>query len=315
MATETILIPAAGATNVNRLRRLWQRFALLDYWALTKPEVNFLIGIATLTGFALAYQGTLPDFPFSKLAQTLLGTLLVASGTATLNQWMERSFDLQMRRTARRPVATGRISASTAFVFGCLLSLAGIGYLVRYVNSLASLLALITLLLYLLLYTPSKRKTPLCVLIGALPGAMPPLIGWAALSGTLGARAWLLFAMVFLWQFPHVMAIAWMYREDYDRAGFKVLPRPWGEKVQFLIWQTTLPTLALIALTLVAMVSGHYSSLSLVGVVLMSVSFLHKTRQLAIRLDRTSARQLLYASIIYLPLLFGLMMLGRMRGV
>jgi len=198
--------------------------AVSDYWALTKPEVNFLILITTFAGFYLAHPSGAVGFRALPLVHTLLGTLLVASGAATLNQFLERSFDAQMRRTARRPLASGRIKPSHALWFGVFLSLAGVVYLALAVYLLASLLALLTLLTYLFLYTPLKRKTSLCTFVGAFPGAASPLIGWAAARGRLDAEAWALFAVVFLWQFPHFMAIAWMYREDYARAGYVVLP-------------------------------------------------------------------------------------------
>ena len=201
---------------------------LSDYWALTKPEVNFLILITTFTGFYLGGAHAGQQFSLLALFNTLFGTLLVASGTATLNQYIERNFDAEMRRTARRPAAAGRLRPHAVLVFGILLSAAGSVYLAAAAGVLASLLALLTLLSYLFLYTPLKRKTPLCVLVGAFPGAMPPLIGWAAASGGLNKEAWLLYALVFLWQFPHFMAIAWMYREDYDRAGYQMLPKGQG---------------------------------------------------------------------------------------
>jgi protoheme IX farnesyltransferase len=197
---------------------------LADYWTLTKPEVNLLIVITTLAGFCLALPSHIEHFPVLLLINALLGTLLVASGTGTLNQFIERDFDAEMRRTAKRPIPAGRIAASSALWFGILLSCAGCVYLAVAVNALASFLALITLLSYLFVYTPLKRKTPLSTLVGALPGAMPPLIGWAAASGRLNLEAWTLYAILFLWQFPHFMAIAWMYREDYARAGYMVLP-------------------------------------------------------------------------------------------
>src|SRR5437868_6208273 len=156
-----------------------------DYWALTKPEVNFLIAMATFTGFSLGHATEPQGFPFSLLIHTLLGTLLVASGTGTLNQYIERKFDAQMRRTARRPAASGRLKPGAVLAFGIALAAMGSIYLAATVNLLASGLAVLTLLSYLFVYTPLKRKTPLCVLIGALPGAMPPLIGWAAAAGRL----------------------------------------------------------------------------------------------------------------------------------
>src|SRR6202035_4341082 len=200
-----------------------RRFAgsrLSDYWALTKPEVNFLILITTGVGFYLGCGNEARPLSVISLFNTLLGTLLVASGTGTLNQFIERGFDAQMRRTARRPAAAGRVEPQAVLVFGIALAAAGSVYLTATVNGLASMLAVLTLLTYLFLYTPLKRKTPLCVLVGAFPGAMPPLIGWAAASGRLSPEGWALYAALFLWQFPHFMAIAWMYREDYSRAGY-----------------------------------------------------------------------------------------------
>src|SRR5271165_3586229 len=198
------------------------RSKLRDYYALTKPEVNLLILMTTSTGYYLASRG---PFRIAGLMNTLAGTLLVASGTATLNQWMERIWDGQMRRTASRPLPSGRLSTREAFLFGILLSVAGGLYLLVAVNALSALLAVSTLLSYLLVYTPLKRKTPLCTLLGAFPGAMPVLIGWAGASASIGRHAWFLFAVLFLWQFPHFLAIALMYRDDYTRAGYKMLPQ------------------------------------------------------------------------------------------
>src|ERR1700726_3655156 len=198
--------------------RVWGN-TLSDYWALTKPEVNFLILITTGVGFFVGCGNEARPMSFLGLFNTLLGTLLVASGTGTLNQYIERKFDAQMRRTARRPAAAGRLKPAAVLAFGISLAGAGSVYLAVAVNPLASVLAILTLLSYLFVYTPLKRKTPLCVLVGAFPGAVPPLIGWAAARGRLDPEAWTLYAALFLWQFPHFMAIAWMYREDYDRAG------------------------------------------------------------------------------------------------
>ena len=196
---------------------------LSDYWMLTKPEVNFLIVLTTLAGFYLVS----PPRPWRILLlfNTLLGTLLVASGTGTLNQYIERNFDSLMRRTSRRPLPAGRIVHVHALWFGLGLSIAGGLWLAVFVNLIASLIALLTLGTYLLFYTPMKRRTPLCTLVGAFPGAAPPLIGYAAATGRITSEAWLLYAILFLWQFPHFMAIAWMYREDYARAGYLTLPR------------------------------------------------------------------------------------------
>ena len=195
---------------------------LKDYYTLTKPEVNLLILMSTSAGYYLGSSGPLR---MGRLFITLLGTLLLASGTATLNQLMERNYDARMRLTANRPLVSGRITSREALRFGLALSAVGGALLAVSVNVLSALLAIGTLLGYLLVYTPLKRKTPLCTLLGAVPGAMPTLIGWAAASGSVAQNAWLLFGILFLWQFPHFLAIALLYREDYAAAGFRMLPR------------------------------------------------------------------------------------------
>jgi heme o synthase len=285
--------------------------ALADYWALTKPDVNLLILITTAAGFCLALPAHFVGFPILLLVHTLTGTLLVASGTATLNQFVERRFDAQMRRTKRRPLAAGRIEPTRALWFGIGLSVSGAIYLAGTVNLLASLLAVLTLLSYLLLYTPLKRKTPLCTLVGAFPGAAPPLIGWAAASGTLSLEAWVLYGLVFLWQFPHFMAIAWMYREDYVRAGYLVLPH--GERRNsFMGLQAVLPSFGLIALSVAPMLMGTDGLVYMAGALLFSSCFLYYGGQLAIRKTSDAARRLLLASILYLPAVFVLLVLDRM---
>jgi len=306
MATEAT-IGSLEVAPVER-RRLWQAFA--DYWVLTKPEVNLLIAITTLAGFSLALPNHAHPFPYLLLANTLLGTLLVAGGTGTLNQYIERGFDAQMRRTWRRPLAAGTLRPRNVLGFGVLLSAAGGIYLAVAVNLLASLLAVLTLASYLFLYTPLKRKTPLCTLVGAFPGAMPPLIGWAAASGKLSLEAWVLYGIVFLWQFPHFMAIAWMYREDYARAGYQVLPFG-GRRVPFMAWQSVVPSLALIPLSLTPALLGHAGFFYLVGALLLSVGFLYYGVRLTLMRSNAIARQLLTASIIYLPFVSLLMLFDK----
>jgi protoheme IX farnesyltransferase len=281
-----------------------------DYWALTKPEVNFLILVTTFAGFYLASKPGSDGFRILPAVQTLLGTLLVASGTGTLNQYLERVFDAQMRRTARRPLASGRIRSSHALWFGISLSLAGAVFLAVAVNVLASLLALVTHLTYLFLYTPLKRKTPLCTLIGAFPGAVPPLIGWAAARGRLDPEAWVLYTMVFVWQFPHFMAIAWMYREDYARAGYLVLPLD-ERRDCFVIWQSAGVSLFLIPLTLVPTIVGEAGLVYSVGALIFGSFFFFCSARFASRRSNVAARQLLAASIVYLPAVFILMMLNK----
>jgi heme o synthase len=275
---------------------------LSDYWALTKPEVNFLILITTGVGFYLGCGSEARTFSFISLFNTLLGTLLVASGTGTLNQFIERKFDAQMRRTARRPAAAGRLKPAAVLAFGIALAAAGTVYLAAVVNLLASLLAALTLLTYLFLYTPLKRKTPLCVLVGAFPGAMPPLIGWAAASGRLSIEAGILYAIVFLWQFPHFMAIAWMYREDYDRAGYLVLPKG-NARIPFVTMETLSPLVALIAISIVQFPIRHAAIFYCAGA-LLSIGFLYFGLEFVLQRSRAAARRLLAASIVYLPLLF-----------
>jgi len=283
---------------------------LADYWALTKPEVNFLILITTFVGFYLASPRD-GRFSFAGLFNTLLGTLLVASGTGALNQYLERKFDAQMRRTARRPAAAGRLTPSAVLVFGTALAAVGSIYLAIAVNLLASMLATLTLLTYLFVYTPLKRRTPLCTMVGAFPGAMPPLIGWAAASGNLTLQAWSLYALLFLWQFPHFMAIAWMYREDYDRAGYLVLPHDGSARARFVNCQTLLPLLALAPLSLLPGLAGASRTFYWIGACLLSLGFLYYGTQFVLNKSGPAARRLLAASIIYLSLLFVLIILPR----
>jgi heme o synthase len=235
--------------------------------------------------------------------------LLVASGAATLNQFLERSFDAKMRRTARRPLAAGRISPLNVLWFGIALSVAGALYLAA-LNRLTALLAVLTLLGYLFLYTPLKRKTPLCTLVGAFPGAVPPLIGWAAARGRLDPEAWALYLIVFLWQFPHFMAIAWMYRDDYSRAGYHVLPtQPLRDR--FVTWQSFVCSLALVPVALIPGMTGDSDAVYSVGAAVLSLVLLYFSGRFAFRRSNITARQLLVTSILYLPLLFTLLMFDK----
>jgi protoheme IX farnesyltransferase len=251
----------------------------------------------------------LVHFPWILLLHTLLGTVLVASGAGALNQVIERRFDAQMRRTARRPIAAGRIEPSHALVFGTLVSLAGLLYLALAVRPTASLLALLTLGGYLFLYTPLKRRTPMCTLVGAFPGAMPVLIGYVAATGKLDAQAWVLYAILFLWQFPHFMAIAWMYREDYGRAGYQVLP-PGRGKASFMAWQSVLPALVLLSVAS-PMALRPANPVFIVGTFLLGLGFLYFAARFALIRSSQSARRLLFVSIVYLPLVFVLQVVAR----
>jgi len=300
-----------AATNVslNPFSQQALKSKLGDYYALTKPEVNLLILMTTSAGYYLASRGPLR---IGGLLNTLLGTLLVASGTATLNQWMERVWDGQMRRTASRPLPSGRVSAREGFLFGMLLSVAGAAYLAFAVNGLAALLALSTLLSYLLVYTPLKRKTPVCTLLGAFPGAMPTLIGWAGASATLNRNAWFLFAILFLWQFPHFLAIALMYREDYLRAGYRMLPH-FDLDSRFTRAEIVGFTLVLVVTTMLP-ATGHGGPAYLTAMALAGAFLLYHVARLAGFSSTVLARRVVHASVIYLPVVLGIMIAWKAWG-
>jgi heme o synthase len=282
------------------------RSKLRCYYTLTKPEVNLMILMTTSAGYYLAAPGPMRILG---LINTLIGTLLVASGTATLNQWMERNWDGQMRRTASRPLPSQRLSSSEALTFGVLLSLAGGLYLLVSVNLLSALLAVGTLLSYLLIYTPLKRKTPLCTLLGAFPGAMPTLIGWAGASGHISRPAWFLFAVLFLWQFPHFLAIALMYREDYSRAGYHMLPA-FDRDSRFTRLEILGFALALIIVTMIPQTAGTalwYRA----GMLLAGTFLLYHAVNLVRSSTTVLAGRLLHASVLYLPVVLVIMVAGK----
>jgi heme o synthase len=292
-ATNGMAKPTSLQTLPSRLR---------DYYTLTKPEVNLLILMTTSAGYYLASRG---PFRIGGLLNTLAGTLLVASGTATLNQWMERMWDGRMRRTASRPLPSGRLSAREALLFGMLLSLAGGLYLALTVNALSALLAVATLLSYLLIYTPLKRKTPLCTLLGAVPGAMPTLIGWSGAGFGIDRRAWFLFALLFLWQFPHFLAIALMYREDYARAGYRMLPN-FDLDSRFTRAEILGFTVVLVAVTLLPL-SGRGGPVYLTAMGVAGAFFLYHVLKLTKSTSVVLASRVVHASVIYLPVVLGMM--------
>lgn len=269
---------------------------LRDYITLTKPEVNLLILMTTSAGFYLGSRGPMH---VTGLLNTLVGTLLVASGTATLNQWMERTWDGQMRRTASRPLPSGRISTREAFGFGMAVSVAGGLYLAFTVNLLSALLAIFTLLSYLLIYTPLKRKTPLCTALGAIPGAMPTLIGWAGATAAINLNAWFLFAILFLWQFPHFLAIALMYREDYARAGYRMLPH-FDQDSRFTRAEILGFTLILILATMLPAVA-HVGPVYLFAMASSGAYLLFHVGKLMQSTSRALASRVVHASVLYLP--------------
>jgi protoheme IX farnesyltransferase len=282
------------------------RSKLKDYYTLTKPEVNLLILMTTSAGYYLASPGSVR---IAGMLNTLVGTLLVASGTATLNQWMERIWDGKMRRTASRPLPSGRLTSREALLFGIGLSVAGGLYLLLAVNLLSSLLAVSTLLSYLLIYTPLKRKTPLCTLLGAFPGAMPTLIGWAGASAAISRQAWVLFAILFLWQFPHFLAIALMYRDDYSRAGYHMLPA-FDRDTRFTRAEIVGFTLILILATMLPLLdrAGVYSW---AGMCLAAAFLLYHVGKLAVSSSTVRASRLLHASVLYLPVVLVIMVAAK----
>lgn len=281
------------------------------YLELTKPRITWLILMSTAIGFYFGQAGA-PDWAL--LAHCLLGTALIASGTATLNQWYERDADGRMRRTAARPIPSGRVPARNALLFGIALVAAGEIELALGVNSLTAWLGLFTVASYLLLYTPLKQKTWWSTTVGAFPGAMPPLIGFAAARGGLTPESWVLFAIIFLWQFPHFYAIAWMYREDYGRAGIRMLPvvEPDGRSTarQVLAFSVLLIPASLLPGFLSMASHWYLAAAAVLGALLLRA---------AVRLSRErtaqSARGVLKASVLYLPLLYLALVAGSRRGL
>jgi protoheme IX farnesyltransferase len=271
-----------------------------DYLELTKPRITWLILMSTGIGYYFGHRGAVD---WLLLFHALMGTALIASGTATLNQWYERDADSKMRRTLARPIPAGRLSARNALLFGLALLLSGELELTLGVNHLTAWLGLFTIASYLLLYTPLKRRTWWSTTVGAFPGAMPPLIGFAAAAGTLTAEAWVLFAIIFLWQFPHFYAIAWMYRDDYARAGIRMLPvvEPDGLSTSRQIVLTALLLIPASLLPGFFSMTGHWylaAALALGGLFLKSAVKAARER------TACNARGVLRASVIYLPLLY-----------
>ncbi len=271
-----------------------------DYLALAKPRLNLLVVATSAAGY---YLGAPAGPHLLPMAQAVAGTALVAGGAAVLNQVYERDTDKLMRRTRMRPLPDGRVSVNDARVFGLVLASAGMALLAVAANTLAALLALATLVTYLALYTPMKRRSSIATLVGAVPGALPPLIGWTAAHGSLSMGGWSLFAIVFLWQIPHFMAIAWLYREDYRSAGFPMLPviEPDGRSTgrQAVIYAVILVPVSL-APSFVGVSGFAYFWIALV----LGAALLALATRFALARNERSARALFFGSIIYLPLIW-----------
>jgi len=276
------------------------------YVSLTKPRIVVMVLVTVGVGFLLGARGSAHP---ATLSLTLLGTALVAGGASTLNQWMERARDARMRRTANRALPRGRLGAVEAASFGVGLGLAGTAILLWGANWLAAAVAVSTLLLYVFVYTPLKPWTTLNTAIGAIPGALPPVIGWAAATETLGIEAFSLFLIVFLWQFPHFLAIAWIYREDYARGGLKMLP---GVDPQGALTgrQATIYALALIPAGLLPATIGLAGPVYFVGALVLGLLYLVVAIQFWTGVSESTARRLLRMSFFYLPLVLLLLVLN-----
>jgi protoheme IX farnesyltransferase len=279
------------------------------YLALTKPDVSFLVVMTTLAGFYLGSRGALD---WLLMAHTVFATTLVAAGTSALNHFIERDTDAHMRRTAMRPLPSGQLSAREAQTFGLILVVIGVAYLALTAGIEASLLGVFTSASYLAVYTPLKKRTALATAVGAIPGAMPPLIGWVAAGRTLNLEAFVLFAVLFLWQFPHFMAISWMYREDYARAGLHMIPpgdQSRGSATFLIILLTGLALLPISLLTSILGLTGplYYFGAVVVGFLLIQVCLWAGRTKSNVR-----AKWLMHATVLHLPLLLGLMMYDKL---
>ncbi|HUO29825.1 MAG TPA: heme o synthase [Bryobacteraceae bacterium] len=278
-----------------------------DYLELTKPRITLLILICAAVGY---WFGCGSSFHWTTLANALLGTAFLASGTAALNQWYEVDSDAKMRRTRRRPLPAGRIPRANGLVFGLLLSAAGFGDLWYGTNLLAAALGLFTLLSYLLLYTPLKQRSPACTTVGAIPGAMPPVIGYVAAGHGIHAGAIALFLILFIWQFPHFDAIAWMYRDDYARGGIRMLPviDPDGQSTmrRVLVCSGLLIPISLVPRFL-GMTGGWYATVA----ILAGIGIFYFSARMGRKRNLASAHALLLATVLCLPALLGVMVIDR----
>jgi protoheme IX farnesyltransferase len=286
------------------------RSRLADYLALTKPRVNAMVLVTTGVGYYLGSAGRPLLLP---LVWALVGTGIAAAGTLALNQYMEREVDGKMERTRHRPLPEGRLRPAEALVLGLVLLVTGLAVLARGADPLAALVTAGIAVTYLLVYTPLKPVTSLCSVVGAVPGALPPVVGWAAARGELGVEAWILFAIMFLWQIPHSLAIGRMYREDYARGGIRVLPvvdrDGWSTGTQVVS-----NCLALLPVALLPTLVGLAGSLYFLVALVLGVGFLWTAIGLARTGSAADARRLLFASLVYLPVLLGAMALDKLAS-
>jgi len=298
MSFHTDTVAVSGASVLRRVA---------DYIELAKPRVVLMVLITAVVGF---YVGSADVPNYLRLLQMLFGTALAAGGTLALNQYLERDTDGLMERTRRRPIPDGRVQPIEAFCLGILITIAGLSYLALAVDILSSLVTAFITLSYLVLYTPMKPRSSLCMLVGAVPGALPPMIGWVAARGNFDVTAWVLFAIMFLWQVPHTLAIARLYREDYAKAGIQFLPviEPDGNSTGR---QIVSHSAALLAVSLLPTLLGAAGAVYFVAAFVLGVGFLVCGIRLVMESTLKRARQLLFASLIYLPALLLIMALDR----
>jgi heme o synthase len=297
-----------GSTSMKAVSIATERAAIPDFLQLTKPRITLLVVATTLVGF---YLGSPNEVPFWLLFNTLIGTALTAAGASALNMAMEWEPDSKMRRTEKRPIPSGKISVFHSAVFGTILCFTGSLYLLILVNPLTSGLSALTALLYLFAYTPLKRRTSLCTVVGAIPGAIPPMMGWTAIRNSIDFEAWWLFAILFIWQLPHFLSIAWLYREDYARGGFPMLPVI-DQDGRATSRHILVETLALLCITLTPLTLGVFHQVYFIGALVLGVVFFYMGLNLARTKSLGSARRLLLTSVVYLPCLLILMMLAKL---
>lgn len=279
-----------------------------DLVELTKPRITLMVVLTTALGAYLA--GPHSPFPLLRLVHALVGVALLAGGAAALNQVVERQADARMRRTAQRPIPAGRLDVRPAWQFGVGLSVMGLVYLFLLVNPLTMMLGAVTLVSYLFLYTPLKKKSPLATVVGAVPGAIPPMMGWTAMGGEIELGAWILFGILFLWQLPHSLAIAWLYREDYGRGGFRLLPvkDDTGKQTSWVVMTTCV---ALVAVTLLPWPLGLAGLAYVVAASLLGIFFLGSCATFAASCSMKAARRVMLVSVFYLPAVLTALALDR----
>ncbi len=302
------MLPAAAVQDAPPTSRESEGVGLVaDLMQITKARLTLLVLISTFVGYLMA-TGKPLDWP--RLLHTLIGTALVAGAAAVGNQLIEVSVDRLMARTRNRPLPSGRISRGTAFLLGLAMAVVGLAELAVATTPIAAYLAAVTLLIYLAFYTPMKRRTSFCVTVGAVSGAIPPVVGWTAIDGSLGLGAWVLFGILFAWQMPHFLAIAWMYRDEYSQAGFVMLPQ-WDRGGTWTAIQSLLYSVALLGISVVPYFTGQAGVVYLIGAVLSAVMMVVCSVYFLVNRTRGSARILFFSSIIYLPVILGLMVVTK----